>query len=61
MTESEDIIQRRREKILSRATSEQNEEDLDATSTASGKSNVFDRYKLLKEKEENEVLPLLSR
>jgi hypothetical protein len=53
MAESEEVVQRRREKILSRTTSASSEDDPESVSPA--QANVFDRYKLLKEKEANEV------
>lgn len=60
MTESEEVLQRRREKILSRAASATTEDDEEPISPIS-KTNVFDRYKLLKEREENEVIMHLAR
>lgn len=50
MSESEEVLQRRREKILSRASTDTQDEDPPASPI---QGNVFDRYKMLKEREEN--------
>jgi hypothetical protein len=59
MSESEEVLQRRREKILSRASTNSTEDEEELTSPTN--TTVFDRYKQLKEREHNEVQHSKSR